>query len=668
MKRALVLIVAGCGSASHAKLAASDRVLEYAYVTVDRPSGSAEIRIAADGTRTEHYTFNDRGRGPEITATLRLDDAGMPAQLHATGHTYMKAPVDETLGTSAGTLAWTSSSDHGTARAGAGFYIASDGPLDAPALLVNAIRRAPTHHVKLLPAGEAWIEDDRAVEVDVAGTPRTLHHVALAGLSFTPWLLWLDADGEYFADVSPSLSTIRRGAEPAIPTLIKLDDAWRTERDAHLAKTLAHPPPAQGLAFVHANVFDSEKKTVLHDATVVVVGDAITAVGNAKTPVPAGARVIDATGKTLLPGLWDMHTHLGTGDGAMDLAAGVTTARDLGNDIDDLAARIARYDAGSELGPRVVRAGLVDGPGEFAAPTGVLVDTPEAAIAAVKRYASLGYVQIKIYSSVKPALVPVIAKAAHDLGLRVSGHIPFGMNAADAVEAGYDEIQHANFLFLRFLAKPTDDTRTPLRFTLVAQHAASLDLDGPDVTKFLDLLVAHHTVLDPTLSTFEHMLVSDPGELDPMLAPYADQLPASIVGGGRTGSLDAPDGQRATYRASFAALGKLVKKAWDRGITIVAGTDNIVGLTLTRELELYTQAGIPAPDVLALATLGAARVMHLDKDRGSITPGKRADLVLVDGDPTQDIAQIRNARVVVCRGVVFDTAELWQASGMRPRP
>jgi imidazolonepropionase-like amidohydrolase len=127
-------------------------------------------------------------------------------------------------------------------------------------------------------------------------------------------------------------------------------------------------------------------------------------------------------------------------------------------------------------------------------------------------------------------------------------------------------------------------------------------------------------------------------------------------------------GERATYRASFAAMGKLVKNAWDRGITIVAGTGYFVGMTLTRELELYTQIGIPAPDVLAMATLGAPRVMHLDKDRGSITPGKRADLVLVDGDPTQDIAQIRNARVVVCRGVVFDPAELWQASGMRPRP
>jgi len=239
------------------------------------------------------------------------------------------------------------------------------------------------------------------------------------------------------------------------------------------------------------------------------------------------------------------------------------------------------------------------------------------------------------------------------------------MNAADAVEAGYDEIQHANFLFLRFLAKPTDDTRTPLRFTLVAQQGASLDLDGPEVTKFLDLLVAHHTVLDPTLATFEHEFVSDPGELDPILEAYEQRLPASVVRSGRSGSLPAEAGQRATYRASFEAMGKLVKHAWDRGITIVAGTDNIVGMTLLRELLLYRKLGIPAPDILALVTIGAARVMHLDKDRGSITPGKRADVILVDGDPTRYITKLFDTRLVVCRGVVYDPAELWKASGLR---
>src|SRR5262249_54178893 len=155
--------------------------------------------------------------------------------------------------------------------------------------------------------------------------------------------------------------------------------------------------------------------------------------------------------------------------------------------------------------------------------------TPDEAKATVAKFADAGYVQIKIYSSIPPPLVPAIAAATHARGLRLSGHVPSGMNAAQAVEAGFDEIQHVNFLFLRFLASEGDDPRTPLRFTRVAEKAAELDLDGPDVQQFFDLLVAHHTVLDPTLATFHAMFVADPGQLDPVLAPYENRLPAQIA-------------------------------------------------------------------------------------------------------------------------------------------
>jgi imidazolonepropionase-like amidohydrolase len=460
---------------------------------------------------------------------------------------------------------------------------------------------------------------------------------------------------------------VRTGAEGLIPTLIAADRKLLAERAAHLATTLAHRPPAAGLAIVHANVFDADARAIVPDRTVIVAGDRIAAVGDAHTAVPPGARVIDAHGRTLLPGLWDMHVHITDGDGLLDLASGITTVRDLGNEMTDLVARVKRFDDGSELGPRVLRAGLIDGPGKLASPAGLLAGSANDAIAAVGRYADAGYVQIKMYSSLDPALVPVIAKAAHDRGMRVSGHVPNKMHASDVVAAGYDEIQHANFLFLQFLAGPDDDTRTPLRFTRVAERAAALDLDRADVAAFLDLLAAHHTVLDPTLTTFEDMFVSDPGELDPALAPYLGRLPAQVERGARSGGLDAPGAKRATFRASYAKLVELIGRAARRGITIVAGTDATAGLNLSRELELYVRAGMAAPDVLALATLGAARVMHRDGETGSIAVGKHADLVLVDGDPTRDIAAVRKTDVVVCRGVVYDPAELFAAAGMRPR-
>ncbi len=261
----------------------------------------------------------------------------------------------------------------------------------------------------------------------------------------------------------------------------------------------------------------------------------------------------------------------------------------------------------------------------------------------------------------------MIAKQAHDRGMRVSGHVPNKMRASDAVLAGYDEIQHANFLALQFVADDGDDTRTPLRFTRVAERAAALDLDGAPVRAFLDLLADHHTVLDPTLSTFEDMFVSDPGEVDPVLAPYLARLPAQVARGARNGGLDASGGKRATFRASFAKLVDIVGRAWRRGIRIVAGTDGQAGLSLSRELELYVAAGIPLADVLVLATLGAAQVMGVH-DQGIIAVGDRADLVLVDGDPTRDLGVLRAPRMVVCRGVVYDPAALAAAVGMRRQP
>ncbi len=665
---ALALAVVACGPARSPRGPGGDaRVLRYAIVTSGRPSGAGELRSAADGTRVSHYTFNDRGRGPDVTAAVVLDEHGAPRWFRATGHAYEKQPIDERVDTDdeGGDLRWKSSAEAGHAPAGAGFFLPTSGTLTQDADLARALLHAPGHHLTLLPAGEARVDDDHVIEVELGGATRRLHQVAIAGLDFTPEPLWLDEDDELFAITSPWISVIRAGAEPLIPRLLAADQAWLAARDARLAATLAHRPPAAGLAITHARVFDGERETFVSDATVVVIGDRITAVGDASTPVPAGARVIDARGRTLLPGLWDMHVHLTGGDGIRLLASGVTTVRDMGNDIDDLTARVARFDAGTELGPRVLRAGLIDGPGKLAAPIGLQADTTDDAKAAVARYAGLGYVQIKMYSSLRPALVPVIADAAHALGLRVSGHIPNGMNAAEAVLAGYDEIQHVNFLFLRFLAGPGDDTRTPLRYVRVAERGAELDLGGKDVSDFLDLLALHHTVIDPTVSVFEGQFVDEPGDLDPGLAPYAGRLPAQVERGARGGGLDA-HGKRATFRASFAALLKMIKLAWDRKITIVAGTDRGGGLPLSRELELYVRAGIPPADVLALDTIGAARVMKIDHDIGSIAIGKGADLVLVAGDPLADMGAVRNTDVVVCRGLVYDPAELFAAVGMRP--
>jgi imidazolonepropionase-like amidohydrolase len=385
-----------------------------------------------------------------------------------------------------------------------------------------------------------------------------------------------------------------------------------------------------------------------------------------KVSVPAGAQVIDASNQTLMPGLWDMHVHLQPNDGMLNMASGVTSVRDLANDIDQLGAMQRRFDEGTEIGPRVLKAGFIDGRGPYAGPTKIFADTEEEAKADIDRYAQLGYVQIKVYSSLKPELVPKIVQMAHAHGMRVSGHVPAFMTAQQFVEDGVDEIQHMNFIFLNFMFDKVKDTRTPARFTEVGAHAAEIDPASPQVQAFIQLLLQHKTVLDPTLNIFEGMFTDRPGAMSAGYAPIADRLPAQIRRGLFYGGLAVPDGMDQRYRDSYQQMMKMAKAFYDAGIPLVAGTDTLAGFSLHRELEIYEQAGIPAPKILQIATLGAARVMKRDNELGSIAPGKLADIILVDGDPSAHVSDIRKVKTVVKDGVVYQSSELYQSLGVRP--
>jgi cytosine/adenosine deaminase-related metal-dependent hydrolase len=209
-------------------------------------------------------------------------------------------------------------------------------------------------------------------------------------------------------------------------------------------------------------------------------GDRIVRIGpDAEVKPSANAEIIDAQGKFLMPGLWDNHQHFSDIDGALDLANGVTSARDMANDLESFPKRVARFDEGTELGPRVLKAGIIDGTGELAGPTTMRVDTAEQAIKDIDWYADHGYVQIKIYSSIKPELVPIMADHAHARGMRVSGHVPAFMSAKQFVENGADEIQHINFIELNFLFPEVKETRNRDRFIKVAETTKGRGLEVP---------------------------------------------------------------------------------------------------------------------------------------------------------------------------------------------
>jgi imidazolonepropionase-like amidohydrolase len=163
------------------------------------------------------------------------------------------------------------------------------------------------------------------------------------------------------------------------------------------------------------------------------------------------------------------------------------------------------------------------------------------------------------------------------------------------------------------------------------------------------------------------MFTARPGELDPNQAPIADRMPPQVRRGFYGGGLPVPAGMDQRYRDAFGEMMGIVKAMYDAGVPIVAGTDNgPVGFQLFRELELYQKLGIPAPQVLRIATFGAAHVMHHESELGSIAPGKLADVVLVDGDPTTNISDVRKTVLVVKNGIEYEPKELYTTLGVVP--
>ncbi len=638
--------------------------VRYSVLSSGNLAGNQAVWKSAEGKRHVLYQYNDRGRGPRIETVTTLAADGTPTSTENTGHDYLKGKVEERFSIQDGVARWKNKAENGERPVKtAVFFPSFYGPPEEFALLAKALLRAGGT-LPLLPDGEARIEKVREVTLTANGKSRPVTLYALRGFQFSPSYVWLDSDNELFASGSRWLMTIREGWEKSLEELARAQDdasvAWR----AALAKQLARKP-AGDVVIVNVNVFDSETGKLVRDRVVTLHGNRIASVGAAGS-AGVGAETIDGGGGTLLPGLWDMHVHVSDDDGLLNIAAGVTSVRDLANDTDELEARRKRYDSGVEIGPRVIAAGFMDGPGPYQAPTKVLVDTEQKVHEAIARYAALGYPQIKVYSSIKPELVPVIIADAHKRGMRVSGHVPATMFADQFVRAGADEIQHINFVFLNFFRDVTE-TRNPARFIEPGKRGAGLDLDSAEVKSFVELLRSRHVVVDPTLATFESMYRARPGTVDPAFAAVANRLPTQMRRGFLAGGLPAEGENDDLYKRSFANMIKMVGLLHRSGVQIVAGTDTLVGFGLHRELELYREAGIPASDILQISTLRSARLMKRDSELGSIQAGRIADLVLVAGDPTQDISAVRNTKLVVKDGVLYDPARIYEAIGVQPR-
>ncbi|MEO7733612.1 MAG: amidohydrolase family protein [Kofleriaceae bacterium] len=647
--------------------AAGPATIKRTIVSLGRPSGTSTITTAPDGTITTVLDVLENGRGPHVDATITLAADGTIATLTAKGHHTFGATFDATFTRTASHARWKSTEE--TAErdtTGPAFYVPIAEIPEVHGWLINAaLKNGGT--LPLLPGGTARVEKTGDVTLTANGVTRTVTGYAIIGLDVLPTQTWMNPDGTWFGYASEWFSIVPQGWETAVePLVLKGRDLIRA-RDARLAKELAHQPPAAGLAYTHARVLDVERGRWTPDQTVIIVGDKIVSVGPSKTArPPAGAEVVDLAGKALVPGLVDMHVHLGDSDGMLDIASGVTTVRDVGNDPDKLDDFKQRYDDGSAIGPRVVRFGFIEGRNEKAASSKITAETADEARAGVKFFVDRHYDGIKIYNSMRPELVPVIATAAHQAGLQVTGHIPVHMLANEAVRAGYDGIEHINMLFLNFFATHDTDTRDTTRFTLVGDKAADFDLKSAPVLDFIKLLLDHKTIVDPTVNAFEDLLVAEQGKLTVGLEAMIARLPVQTQRGYLSGGLPIDAAKHARYVASYAKMLAMIKVLYDAKVRLVLGTDAMAGVMLHHEMALFARAGVPNAAILRMATLDPARYLARDKTTGSVAPGKLADLVVIDGDPLARISDVARTVTTMRGGVVFATTPVYAALGIEP--
>ena len=606
-----------------------------------------EISSSSDELKLDStIEFTDRANTRTTTTVLRMKRDYTPLSLEVKGRTSSDSITIEN-GEAVVKESWATRT---VAKPEQYFTIFGPAPFAVQSMLMQYWK---THgkpaRLAVLRAGDA-----APVEIEPAGRERIVidgktiqfERYTIANLMFGREVVWTDARGDLagamtFAGGLP-MEAVRVEYEPALDQLYRSGVKQEMENLAAIARQV--PAKLSGtFAIVGATLVDATGAPPIKDAAVVVRDGRIAAAGpRIKVQIPSQAATVDANGQTLLPGLWEMHTHFsGVEFGPALLAAGITTARDCGGEFDYL---VAQRDASEKngLSPRLLLAGLVDA-GGLKAFGHVTAETPEEGRAAVDRYHAARFEQIKLYTYLQPEVIRAIAAEAHRLGMSVTGHVPEVFNAMQGVEAGMDQINH--LFYVSNMMRPAAD--------------APVDVDTEQSRQVIAYLKAHQTVVDPTASWSEmagHAKDVDVESFEPgiLRAPFVLEAKFRAMNGG---------GRSSNRPQNLAVVGALHRA----GIPIVAGSDTgLVGFGLDREIELYVQAGMTPLEAIQSATIVPARAMKLDADSGTVEAGKRADLILVDGNPLENISDLRKVSRVVANGRLYETGKLWESVGFRP--
>ena len=674
----LIVLTALLGAATPAALAApvpKEQLLKppadavhYVVVSESGKHGDQWRWRTPDGRTAYRWSQELRGWITEMDQLVSLAPDGTIEATTIRGVT-MTGDAAEDFRIVHGQAVWTTANDKGTAPAG-GFYIPASGVTMAKASLTEKLAAAGPAGAALLPSGMATLVLGPTATVQGPNGPKTLQLGFIRGVQASPQPVWLDESKRYFGEIS-DISIIPAGYEAALTQLRDAQDAATAAEAKAVASRFLAADARKPVFFRNVRLFDADRGLFLDHQDVITADGKIATVGPTGAPPPPGLRVIDGTGKTLVPGLWDSHQHIGDDWSVIaDLANGFTSFRSPGTTFDRAVDVVKRRAAGELLMGEPFISAVIDKKDPLAGQGAEVVSSEAEAIAAVRKIKAAGLWGVKFYTSMNPAWIKPAAAEAHRLGLHVHGHVPAGMKPSEAVAAGYDELTHLNFVVMESMPKEViDRANTRLRMEGPAKYFKDVDVDGAVMKGFIAELARHQTIVDPTMVIFESLLTQDGGKPHPAYAPYMGIISPVLERQVFTaGGYPLVQGYtRDDYRKSYANMVELLRRLHRSRVPIVAGTDGY-GMELVRELEIYKQAGFTNAEALQSATIVPARVVGADKRTGSIAVGKEADMLLVDGDVSTDLGALRRVVTVVSDGYVMDADELRKAAGYSGRP
>lgn len=632
-------------------------------------AGEQIVEVNAKGETKVRFIFKDNGRGPELNETIKLNADGTIASYVGQGKSTFGSLINESYQRQGEQANWSAGEKKGSAKVqGSALYLPVDGSAEISSIAIGAIAKSGKDHIALLPSGQLTQKPVSDLIVEKNGEKQQVQLLVQTGVGLEPNFVWATtgANPRLFASLVPgSFTMIEDGWQENAKKMADIQQAAEIQLLAELATEL--PVALPGLSVIrNARIFDSVNAKVGSAQDIYFLRGKITAIVPTGSLTTVAENQIDAKGRIVLPGLFDMHGHISPWEGPLHLAAGVTSLRDMGNDNISLQQMIDDIHSERLLAPSIFPTGFLEGESPYSARNGFVVKNLKGAQLAIDWYASHGYHQLKIYNSFPKEILKETVAYAHKRGLRVSGHVPAFLTAEDVIAAGFDEIQHINQLLLNFLVKPDTDTRTLERFYLPAKQVAALDLQSPKVKKYIQLMKDKGISVDPTLATFDFLKKVDGTVGDPWQA-IVDHLPPDLQRRYQTAELDIPDAETAKlYAKSYAKMIEFVGMMYQAGIPIVAGTDELAGFTLQGELELLVKAGLTPAQALQVATLNGAKFSNAASHKGQIAVGMDADLLLVDGDPTKNIADVRKLALVVTQGKAMYPTKIYQAMGITP--